>query len=152
MIWGKSRGENVLDTGAHFYETYETKDAKYMAVGAIEPQFYAEMVSKLNIDPDDLPQLLGSDEMKSKLRDIFKTKTRQEWCQIFDGSDACVTPVLELDEAPDHPHNKDRESFVKNYVGDLSCPVSNRQIFFKSQWLTIYFFRFQHQGFQDPQP
>ena len=124
MIWGKPRGENVLDTGAHFYETYETKDAKYMAVGAIEPQFYAEMVSKLNIDPDDLHQLLGSDEMKSKLRDIFKTKTRQEWCQIFDGSDACVTPVLELDEAPDHPHNKARESFVKNYAGDLNCPVS----------------------------
>ena len=135
MIWGKPRGENVLDTGAHFYETYETKDAKYMAVGAIEPQFYAEMVSKLNIDPDDLPQLLGSDEMKSKLTDIFKTKTRQEWCQIFDGSDACVTPVLELDEAPDHAHNKARESFVKNYAGDLSCPVSLRQFLFKSQSL-----------------
>ena len=68
MIWGKPRGENVLDTGAHFYETYETKDGKYMAVGAIEPQFYAEMLSKLGLDYDELPQLLDSDPMKQKLK------------------------------------------------------------------------------------
>jgi len=123
MIWGKPRGENVLDTGAHFYETYETKDGKYMAVGAIEPQFYAEMLSKLGLDFDELPQLLDSDPMKQKLKDVFKTKTRKEWSDIFDGSDACVTPVLELHEAPEHPHNKARESFVKNYEGNMMSPV-----------------------------
>ena len=123
MIWGKSRGENVLDTGAHFYETYETKDGKYMAVGAIEPHFYAELVSKLELDPDELPQLLDSDQLKEKLKAVFKNKTRKEWSEIFDGSDACVTPILELHEAPDHPHNKARQSFVKNHSGDLISPV-----------------------------
>lgn len=126
MIWGKGRGENVLDTGAHFYETYETKDGKFMAVGSIEPQFYAELLSKLESDSDHLPQLLGpeSAELKEKLTAIFKTKTRDEWSDIFDGSDACVTPVLELDEAPEHPHNKAREAFVRNHAGDLQAPVS----------------------------
>lgn len=126
MIWGKDRGENVLDTGAHFYETYQTADGKYMAVGAIEPQFYAELLDKIGSDSDQLPQLLGpeSEDLKGKLAKIFKSKTRDEWCQIFDGSDACVTPVLELDEAPEHPHNKARQAFVTNYAGDLQAPVS----------------------------
>ena len=126
MIWGQARGENVLDSGAHFYETYETKDGKYMAVGAIEPQFYAELLSKIGSDSDELPQLLGpdSDNLKIKLASVFKSKTRNEWAEIFDGSDACVTPVLELEEAPQHPHNKARESFVKNHTGDLMAPVS----------------------------
>jgi alpha-methylacyl-CoA racemase len=124
MIWGKDRGENVLDTGAHFYETYETKDGKFMSVGAIEPQFYTELLSKLQLEPEDLPQFgADPDAMKAKLTDIFKTKTRQEWTEIFDMSDACVTPILELNEAPDHPHNKARKSFVKNHAGDLSAPV-----------------------------
>merc|ERR1712083_277214 len=125
MIWGQPRGENVLDTGAHFYETYETKDRKYMAVGAIEPQFYAELLTKIESDSDEFPQLLGSDsdELKVKLADVFKKKTRSEWVEIFDGSDACVTPVLELHEAPEHPHNKARESFVLNNAGDLMAPI-----------------------------
>ena len=119
LVWGNSRGKNALDTGAHFYETYETKDGKYMAVGAIEPQFYAQLVSKLGVDDmDELPQMLDSDEMKAKLRQIFKTKTRDEWASIFDLTDACVTPVLELHEAPEHPHNKAQKSFVKTYSGD----------------------------------
>ena len=125
MIWGQPRGENVLDTGAHFYETYETKDGKHMAVGAIEPQFYAELLSKIGSDFDEFPQLIGpdSDDLKIKLANVFKTKTRDEWSEIFDGSDACVTPVLELNEAPEHPHNKARESFVKNHAGDMMAPI-----------------------------
>merc|ERR1719282_601087 len=96
-----------------------------MAVGAIEPQFYAELLSKIESDSDEFPQLLGSDsdELKVKLANVFKTKTRSEWVEIFDGSDACVTPVLELHEAPEHPHNKARESFVKNYAGDMMAPI-----------------------------
>jgi len=125
MIWGQPRGENVLDTGAHFYETYETKDGKYMAVGSIEPQFYAILLEKTGKDADELPQLLGpdSDNLKEKLAQIFKEKTRDEWGQIFDGTDACVTPILELDEAPEHPHNKARKAFVKNFAGDLNAPI-----------------------------
>ena len=101
------------------------KDGKYMAVGAIEPQFYAELLSKIGSDFDEFPQLIGpdSDDLKIKLANIFKTKTRDEWSEIFDGSDACVTPVLELNEAPEHPHNKARESFVKNHAGDMMAPV-----------------------------
>merc|ERR1719282_735203 len=96
-----------------------------MAVGAIEPQFYAELLSKIESDSDEFPQLLGSDsdELKVKLANVFKTKTRSEWVEIFDGSDACVTPVLELHEAPEHPHNKARNSFVKNHKGDILAPV-----------------------------
>ena len=74
MIWGQPRGENVLDTGAHFYETYETKDGKYMAVGAIEPQFYAELLEKIGSDSDEFPQLLGSDSDELKVRAISRFK------------------------------------------------------------------------------
>ena len=121
MLWGQPRGQNVLDSGAHFYETYRTKDGKFMAVGAIEPQFYAQMLQKLGIE--DLPQGIDDDEAKSKLKEVFLSKTRKEWSEIFDGSDACVTPILELHEAPEHPHNKARNSFVKNHKGNLSAPV-----------------------------
>ena len=120
-LWGQPRGQNVLDTGAHFYETYQTKDGKFMAVGSIEPHFYAEMLNKLGID--DLPQGIDDDEAKSKLKEVFLTKTRDEWSEIFDGTDACVTPILELHEAPNHVHNKARNSFVKNAEGRM-VPVS----------------------------
>ncbi len=124
-IWGKGRGENVLDTGAHFYETYQTKDGKYMAVGAIEPQFYAALLDGLGVDSDYLPHMgEDSNETKRKLAEIFKTKTRDEWTAIFDGTDSCCTPILELHEAPEHPHNKARKAFVKNFNGDLHSPVS----------------------------
>jgi len=121
MLWGQPRGQNVLDSGAHFYETYRTKDGKFMAVGAIEPQFYAEMLKRLDIQ--DLPQGINDDEAKAEIRKVFLSKTRQEWSEIFEGSDACVTPILELHEAPEHPHNHARNSFVKNHKGDILAPV-----------------------------
>lgn len=109
-IWGNERGNNILDTGSHFYETYETSDGKFMAVGALESQFYEILVEKLNID--GLSEQWSDFDWKKKiLKAVFKTKTRDEWCKIFDGTDACVTPVLEAYEAPNHPHNKERESF-----------------------------------------
>ncbi len=129
MIWGKPRGENTLDTGAHFYETYETKDGKFMAVGAIEPQFYAALLNGLGVGPDDLPHFGGDpDEVKQKMAAIFKTKTRDEWTKIFDGTDACCTPILELHEAPEHPHNKARGSFVQNFAGDITSPVRKTRL------------------------
>jgi len=114
FVWGQPRGHNLLDSGAHFYETYKTKDEKYMCVGALEPQFYNLLLEKLNITDDDLPQFDDFDEMKVKLAKIFSKKTRDEWCEIFDGTDACVTPILEQEEAGDHPQNKARGSFLDN--------------------------------------
>ena len=108
----KERGTNMLDTGAHFYDTYETKDGKYMSVGAIEPQFYAEFISRLGVDPETLPSQMDQDawpEAKRMVVDAFKTKTRDEWCALYDGTDACVAPVLDLDEVMTHPHNQARK-------------------------------------------
>jgi len=119
-VWGKPRGENLLDSGYHFYETYKTKDGKFMSVGALEPQFYRIFLEKLNLSDDDLPQFGDTNAMKIKLADIFITKTQADWCSIFDGSDACVTPVLEMTEAATHPQNKFRNSFL---AGGMPAPA-----------------------------
>ncbi|XP_023335153.1 alpha-methylacyl-CoA racemase [Eurytemora carolleeae] len=112
FVWGKPRGENFLDTGHHFYETYKTKDDKYMSVGALEPHFYSVLLDKLSLTDEELPQFDDPDEMKKKLGRIFSTKTQKEWSDIFDGSDSCVTPVLEKEDTADHPQNKFRGSFL----------------------------------------
>ena len=109
------RGSNMLDGGAHFYNTYETKDGKHVCVGAIEPQFYAELVEKSGVDPNRFgPQMDNGQwvDFKAELTEVFKTKTRDEWCEIMEGSDVCFAPVLSIVEAPDHPHNRHRETFV----------------------------------------
>jgi alpha-methylacyl-CoA racemase len=109
-----------FDGGIHYYETYETKDGKHMTVGALEPQFYQELIQRLsdagveNV-PDQYPD--DSEEAKAKMTDIFLQKTQEEWRAIFDGTDACVAPVLSLDEAPLHEHNLSRGSFVRNTKG-----------------------------------
>ncbi|KAI8052675.1 CoA-transferase family III domain-containing protein [Thamnidium elegans] len=99
LLWDSERGTNMLDGGAHFYEVYETKDGQYMAIGAIEPQFYARLVEKLNLKdiPDQLDRSSWPD-MKIKFQEIFLQKTQIEWTALFDGSDACVTPVLSFTE------------------------------------------------------
>ena len=110
------RGSNMLDGGAHFYNTYETQDGKYICVGAIEPQFYAELVDKAGVDPNRFgPQMDGDqwDGFKAELTEVFKTRTRDEWCAIMEGSDVCFAPVLSILEAPDHPHNRHRGTFVE---------------------------------------
>jgi len=111
-LWGQPRGSNILDSGAHFYETYKTKDDKFMAVGAIEPHFYETMLDKLNISLAELPQFGDFDMLKAKLAKVFLEKTRDEWCEIFDGTDACVTPVLDMVEASQHPQNMARSAFL----------------------------------------
>lgn len=108
-------GTNMLDSGAPFYQTYETSDGKFMAVGAIEARFYAELLKGLNIEPSSLPNQLDMQrwpEMTERFSAIFKTKTRDEWTTIFEGKDACVAPVLELDEVDSHPHNRERELLI----------------------------------------
>ena len=116
-LWNDDRGSNMLDTGAPFYEVYETADGKWMAVGGIEAQFYAELVKGLGLEGDaSLPHQMARDDwpaMKTRFTEIFKSKTREEWTEIFDGTDACVAPVLSPWEAHLHPHNVARSTFVE---------------------------------------
>ena len=115
-LWSAERENNMLDGGAHFYDTYECKDGQYVSIGSIEPQFYALLLEKTGItDPDFRAQMDRSKwpELKSKLMDVLKTKTRDEWCELMEGTDVCFAPVLSFDEAIDHPHNKARETFVE---------------------------------------
>ena len=112
--WIEERGVNLLDTGAHFYEVYETKDQRYVAVGALEAKFYAELVHGLGLDIEELPAQMDRatwPSMKEKFTAIFQTKTRDEWTEIFGASDACVTPVLSPSEAARHPYNTARHVF-----------------------------------------
>ncbi len=114
-FWSEERGTNLLDTGSHFYDVYETKDGKYVSIGSIEPQFYAELLEKTGLAGEKLPHQLDRTrwaEMKERLRAIFRTKTRDEWCAIMEGSDVCFAPVLSMSEAPEHPHMKARGTFV----------------------------------------
>jgi len=114
-IWQDNPGHNMLDTGAPFYEVYETADGKYMAIGAIEQQFYAELLERSGLKDEDLPFQLARDEwpsMKERFAAFFKAKTRDEWQQLLEGTDACAVPVLSMTEAPTHPHNVARETFV----------------------------------------
>jgi alpha-methylacyl-CoA racemase len=113
-LHGDERGTNLLDTGAPFYDVYETKDGRYLAVGPIEPQFFEILRSKLGLDASFGAQLdmASWPAQKETLTKLFREKTRDEWDAIFSGTDACVTPVLSMDEAPTHPHNAARQSFV----------------------------------------
>ncbi|XP_012315373.1 alpha-methylacyl-CoA racemase isoform X2 [Aotus nancymaae] len=122
-LWEAPRGQNMLDGGAPFYTTYRTADGEFMAVGAIEPQFYELLIKGLGLKPDELPNQMSMNdwpEMKKQFADVFAKKTKAEWCQIFDGTDACVTPVLTFEEVVSHDHNKERGSFITNEEQDMS--------------------------------
>lgn len=109
------RGKNLLDGGAHFYDTYECSDGNHVALGSIEPQFYAELIQRLGLEGETLPQQMdrsGWEAMHEKLEAIFKTKSRSEWCELLEGTDVCFAPVLTIPEAAEHPHNLARETFV----------------------------------------
>jgi len=110
------RASNILDSGAHFYNVYETRDGKYVSIGSIETKFYAILLDKMGIDPDTLPPQMERESwpaMKEKFKEIFLTKTRDEWCALMENTDICFAPVLSLAEAPDYAHNKERGSFVE---------------------------------------
>lgn len=110
------RGSNLLDGGAHFYDTYTCADGKHVAVGAIEPQFYALLLERCEItDPQFQRQMDPSQwpELKAKLAALFATRTQAEWCALLEGSDACFAPVLDWDEAAEHPHNRSRETYIR---------------------------------------
>lgn len=110
------RGTNMLDGGAHFYDAYETSDGKAICIGSIEPQFYALLVEKAGLDPERFAPQMDSAQwpaFKAELIEVFKSKTQAEWCEIMEGTDVCFAPVLSILEAPEHPHNKARNSFVE---------------------------------------
>ena len=114
-FWQDEQGMNMLDTGAHFYEVYETKDGKYVSIGSIEPQFYALLLQKLGLDGADLPAQMDRTAwpaMSKRFATIFKGKTRDEWCAIMEGSDVCFAPVLSIAEAPKHHHAAARGAYV----------------------------------------
>lgn len=115
-MWQPEKGTNMLDGGAHFYDTYETSDGKYISIGSIEPQFYALLREKAGLTEDLWDAQMDRakwPEMKEKIEGIFKTKTRDEWSELMEGTDICFAPVLGLDEAMDHPHNKERQTIVE---------------------------------------
>ncbi|KAM4875156.1 alpha-methylacyl-CoA racemase [Thomomys bottae] len=131
-LWEQPRGQNLLDGGAPFYTTYRTLDGHYMAVGAIEPKFYKLMIEGLGLKFDQLPSQMSTTDwpaMKKKFAEAFAKKTKEEWCKIFDGTDACVTPVLTFEEVIHHSHNRERGSFITNeeqHVSPRPAPLLTR--------------------------
>ncbi|MBB3176648.1 CaiB/BaiF CoA-transferase family protein [Variovorax sp. Sphag1AA] len=115
-MWREERGSNLIDGGAPWYDTYETRDGRYMAVGAVETRFYAELIQKLGLADAGLPKQhdrKGWPQLRAAFETAFRSRTRDEWCAVFDGSDACVAPVLGLAEAPTHPQSRARGNFIE---------------------------------------
>ena len=115
-LWRDERGTNFLDTGSHYYNVYETGDGQFISVGAMEPAFYRSFMTGLGFPAGSVPPQDDARQWESLTRqvaDIVRTKTRAEWIQVFEGTDACVTPVLEPAEAPSHPHNRARATFAE---------------------------------------
>jgi alpha-methylacyl-CoA racemase len=114
--WNEQHGTNVLDTGAPFYDTYETKDGKYVSLGSLEPQFYAELLQRLGLEDDRLPAQMdasGWETLRARFTELFKTKTRAEWDEVLLGSDACYAPVLTMSEATNNEHMKARRTIIE---------------------------------------
>jgi alpha-methylacyl-CoA racemase len=111
--WSETRGDNILDTGAPWYDVYETKDGKYVSIGAIEARFYDELLSRLGLDAFPQHDRSRWPETRMAFEKTFKSKSRDEWCKVFEGSDACFAPVLSWSEARAHPHARSRNSYLK---------------------------------------
>ena len=115
-MWTDERVSNQLDGGSHFYRCYKTKDDKFVSIASIEAKFYAILLDKLGLDPADLPEQMDRStwpDMAKRFEGMFAEKTRDEWCEIMEGTDICFAPVLSFEEAPSHPHNQARNSFVE---------------------------------------
>ena len=114
-MWKTSMGSNLLDGGSHFYDTYECKDGKFISLGSIEPQFYALLCQIAELDESIFGEQMSRDlwpEQKEAIKKIFLDKTRDEWCELMEGTDVCFAPVLDMSEAPKHPHNIERKTFL----------------------------------------
>lgn len=113
---GDERGANLLDGGAHFYDTYECADGRFIALGAIEPQFYAELLTRCGIDDPQFQRQMDPSQwpqLKAKLAALFQQRSRAQWCDLLEGSDACFAPVLDWAEAAGHPHNRERGTYLE---------------------------------------
>ena len=122
--WSEERGANMLDSGAPWYDSYRTKDGRYVAIGAIEPKFYRELLERLGLDAAALPaqhDRAGWPRLREQFSARFGARTRDEWCAVFDGSDACFAPVLTFSEAREHPHARARDAFAR--VGSIDQPA-----------------------------
>jgi alpha-methylacyl-CoA racemase len=122
--WNPERGMNLLDGGAHFYDVYETSDGKFISIGSIEPQFYALLLEKAGLDTEefaDQHDIRLWPDFKRRLEAVFKTRSRDEWCELMEGTDVCFAPVLDLHEAPQHPHNRARETYIE--IGGMTQPA-----------------------------
>ena len=114
-VWKTSMGSNLLDGGSHFYDTYECKDGKFISLGSIEPQFYALLCQIAELDESIFGNQMSRDswpEQKEAIKKIILDKTRDEWCELMEGTDVCFAPVLDMSEAPKHPHNIERKTFI----------------------------------------
>jgi alpha-methylacyl-CoA racemase len=123
-FWTDEPGTNLLDTGSHFYDVYETRDGKYISLGSIEPKFYAELLRLSGLEKEKLPSQNDRPQwpaLKRRVAEVIRTKTREEWCRLMEGSDVCFAPVLSLAEAPKHPHNVTRKAFIE--VGGVVQPA-----------------------------
>ena len=123
-IWKETRRSNMLDGGAHFYDTYQCSDGKWVSIGSIEPQFYALLLEKTGITDPQFQRQIDRDlwpELRAKLAAVIATKAQAEWTAIMGGTDVCFAPILDLDEAPKHPHNVARQTFVE--VGGVTQPA-----------------------------
>ena len=125
-FWIDERGSNYLDTGSPFYDTYETKDEKWIAIGSVEAKFWEETLRLLGLDPDDFPAQHDREmwpQAKERVATAVRQKTREEWCEIFDGREACVAPVLSLSEVANHPHIAARGTIVGRDGVDQPAPA-----------------------------
>ncbi len=125
-MWSDVRGTNMLDTGAPYYDTYECSDGRYVAVGAIEPQFYAELLEKLGLDAADLPDqndMARWPELRAVFTEAFAAHDRDHWAKVFTGSDACCTPVLSFAEVDTEPHNTERNTFYTEAGSTFPAPA-----------------------------
>jgi alpha-methylacyl-CoA racemase len=115
-VWSAQRGTNLLDGSAHFYDTYECADGKYIAIGSIEPQFYAALLERLDLTDPDFSRQMDKEQwprLKRRLAALFTTRTRAQWTELMEGTDICFAPVLDMEEAPYHPHNIARNTFIE---------------------------------------
>lgn len=122
--WTPGREANMLDGGAHFYDVYETSDGKFVSIGSIEPQFYALLIEKAGLDPEQFKQQHNAKkwpELKEQLAGVIKSRTRDQWCEIMEGTDVCFAPVLDYTEASQHPHNKARGTYIT--VNEIEQPA-----------------------------
>ncbi|MDT7793284.1 MAG: alpha-methylacyl-CoA racemase [Mycobacterium sp.] len=132
-LWSDDRGVNMLDTGAPYYDTYTCADGRFVAVGAIEPQFYAELLAKLGLDAADLPDqndVSRWPELRATLTEVFASQDRDHWAKVFADSDACCTPVLSFGEVESEPHNTERDTFYREneYLFPAPAPRFSRTV------------------------